>query len=136
MNSFSALGFLGAMAIFMYGIRLSRIGVQLLAGDRLRGLVASLTENRFAALVTGILITLIFQSSTATTVMLVGFASSGAITLTQAMGVILGADIGTTFVVVLLSIRHIADYSLILLVLGVFLDIISKRKSTRYVSMV
>lgn len=136
MATFSAIAFLGALAIFMFGIRTSRVGVQLLAGDRLRALVASLTENRFAAVVTGTLVTLILQSSTATTVMLVGFAASGAITLTQAMGVILGADIGTTFVVILLSIRKIADYALLLLVAGVTLDIFSKKKKTRYVSMV
>lgn len=136
MESFSAVAFLGAMAIFMYGIRLSRIGIQLLAGDRLRSLITTLTENRFAALITGILITLILQSSTATTVMLVGFAATGAITLPQAMGVILGADIGTTFVVMLLSIKKIADYALLMLVMGVGLDIASERKKVRHVSMV
>lgn len=134
--SFSAIAFLGAMAIFMYGIRLSRVGVQLLAGDRLRSLIASLTDNRFAALLVGTLVTLILQSSTATTVMLVGFASSGAITLAQAMGVMLGADIGTTLVVVLLSVKHFADYALLLLIAGVVLDIVSNRKRRRYVSMV
>ncbi len=136
MESFSAVAFLGAMAIFMYGIRQSRIGIQLLAGDRLRSLVASFTDNRFVALVTGILTTLILQSSTATTVMLVGFAATGAITLTQAMGVILGADIGTTLVVALLSVKKIADYALLMLVAGVFLDIASQKKKTRHFSMV
>lgn len=136
MESFSVVAFLGAMAIFMYGIRISRIGVQLLAGDRLRSLVASLTDNRLVALITGILTTLILQSSTATTVMLVGFAATGAISLTQAMGVILGADIGTTLVVALLSVKKIADYALLMLVAGVFLDIASEKKKTRHVSMV
>lgn len=136
MQTFSALAFLGAMAIFMYGIRLSRMGVQLFAGDRLRPLVASLTDNRFSALVVGILTTLILQSSTATTVMLVGFAATGVITLTQAMGVILGADIGTTLVVVLFSVKQISDYALLLIILGVLIDVVSKRKRSRYVSMV
>jgi phosphate:Na+ symporter len=136
MEPFSAIAFLGALAIFMYGIRISRIGIQLLAGDRLRSLVASLTDNRFSALVTGILVTMILQSSTATTVMLVGFAATGAISLIQAMGVLLGADIGTTFVVILLSIRKIADFSLLMLAAGVVLDILSKKKRSRYISMV
>lgn len=136
MEPFSPLAFLGALAIFMYGIRISRIGVQLLAGDRLRSVLASLTTHRFAALTTGALVTLILQSSTATTVMLVGFAVQGAITLTQAMGVILGADIGTTFVVILLSIKGIADNSLVLLILGVLIDIFSRRKRPRYIGMV
>ena len=120
----------------MYGIRLSRTGVQLLAGDRLRSLIASITKNRFAALTVGVLITLILQSSTATSVMLVGFAASGALTLQQAMGVLLGADIGTTFVVMLLSVREIADYALLMLVAGVAIDIFSKKQKTRYISMV
>jgi phosphate:Na+ symporter len=68
--------------------------------------------------------------------MLVGFASTGVITLTQAMGVILGADIGTTFVMILLSIKEIADYALLLLIAGVVLDILSKKKKGRYISMV
>ena len=135
-ETFSLMAFLGALAIFMYGIRLSRMGVQLLAGDKLRSLVSSLTNNPMMAVITGILVTLILQSSTATTIMLVGFARSGIITLSQAMGVILGADIGTTLVVLLLSIKKIADYSLLLLITGVLLDIFSRRKQTRYLSMV
>lgn len=136
MESFSAIAFLGAMAIFMYGIRLSRTGVQLLAGDRLRSLIASLTNNRFSALGLGILTTLLLQSSTATTALLVGFARTGVMTLTQTMGVILGADIGTTLVVMLLSIRKITDYSLLMLILGVALEFFSQSKKRRYVSMV
>ncbi len=136
MEPFSAITFLGALAIFIYGIRLSRIGIQLLAGDRLRSLITSLTHNRLKGLVAGILTTLILQSSTATSVMLVGFAASGAITLTQAMGVLLGADIGTTLVVALLSVKKIADYALLMLVVGVILDFISRRKKTRYGSMI
>lgn len=134
--SFSAIAFLGALAIFMYGIRISRIGIQLLAGNRLQSLIASATDNRLSAVVIGILVTMILQSSTATTVMLVGFASSGAITLVQAMGVLLGADIGTTFVVILLSIRKISEYALLLLIVGVLIDIFSTRKRGRHISMV
>lgn len=135
-STFSAIAFAGALAIFMYGIRLSRIGVQLLAGNRLQSMVGSVTNNRLAAVLTGILVTMVLQSSTATTMMLVGFASSGAVSLTQAMGVILGADIGTTFVVILLSIKKISEYALLMLVIGVVLDIVSKKKKTRHISMV
>lgn len=136
MEPFSALAFLGAIAIFLFGIRISRMGIQLLVGDQLRAIVGRMTKNRLSALFTGISVTLILQSSTATTVMLVGFAATGVITLAQAMGVILGADIGTTFVVILLSIQEIADSALLLLVVGVALDIISHKKKTRYLSMV
>ncbi|MBI2500177.1 MAG: hypothetical protein HYW02_01615 [Deltaproteobacteria bacterium] len=77
MTSFSLISFLGAIAIFIYGIRQSRIGIQLLAGNRLRRLVSALTENRFSALLTGVLVTLILQSSVATTVMLISCFRSG-----------------------------------------------------------
>lgn len=135
-HTFSMLTFLGAIAIFIYGIRLTRAGVQLLAGDRLRSVLASLTENRFMALGVGTVVTLILQSSSATTINLVGFVASGAMTLTQAMGVMLGADIGTTFVVFLLAIKGIATYSLILLILGVIIDLARRTRRARYVSMI
>lgn len=108
----------------------------MLAGDRLRSLVGSLTNNRLMAVGVGTVVTLILQSSTATTVMLVGFATTGAITLTQAMGVILGADIGTTFVVILLTLKQISDYALLMLIAGVLMEIISSRAKTRNISMV
>ncbi|MBI4373709.1 MAG: Na/Pi cotransporter family protein [Deltaproteobacteria bacterium] len=135
MEMFSGLAFLGAISIFIYGIRQSRSGLQLLAGNQLRSVISSLTENRFKALLTGTVTTFILQSSAAATVMLVGLAGNGTISLLQAMGVILGADIGSTFVVVLLSFRHVADYALILLVIGVLTDIFSRSKKMRYVSM-
>ncbi|MBI2083446.1 MAG: Na/Pi cotransporter family protein [Deltaproteobacteria bacterium] len=135
MEAFSGLAFLGAIAIFIYGIRQSRAGLQLLAGNQLRSIISSLTENRFSSLLTGIVVTFILQSSAATTVMLVGLSANATISLIQAMGVILGADIGSTFVVVLLSLRGVADYALILLILGVLIDLFSKSKKTRYISM-
>ncbi len=88
MSTFSLISFLGALAIFIYGIRLTRWGVQLLAGDQLRPLITSLTKNRFTAAFSGAMVTMIFQSSNATVIMLVSFAASGMITLAQAMGVV------------------------------------------------
>ncbi len=120
----------------MYGIRLSRNGIQLLAGNRLRPLISAATHNRLSALGVGILITLILQSSTATTAFLVSFARTGLLSLPQAMGVILGADIGTTLVVILLSIRKITDLSLLLLVVGVAMDFFAQRKKGHYLSRV
>ncbi|MBI1909379.1 MAG: Na/Pi cotransporter family protein [Deltaproteobacteria bacterium] len=133
---FSLIVFLGALAIFLYGMKIGRIGLQLAGGERLRAMIASLTENRFYGLGVGALTTLILQSSTAMTVMLVGLASSQLITLAQAMGVILGADVGTTLVVFLLSVRKIAEYALLILIVGVLIDLIGKKKRTRYVSMI
>lgn len=135
LSHFSYLTFFGALAIFIYGIRLVQSGVQLLMGDRLRVIIARLTDNRLMALGIGALVTLILQSSSATTITLVGFVASGTMTLTQAMGIILGADIGTTIVVILLAIPSIAKYSLLLLVLGIAVDLLRKGKRARYVSM-
>jgi len=136
MDHFSIVWFLGAVGIFLYGIRVGRIGLQLWGGDRLRGMIASLTENRFMGLAVGAFVTVILQSSSATVNMLVSFAGAGLLTLPQAMGVLLGADIGTTFVVVLLSIRKISEYSMLILLLGVVMDMVSRKKRTRYISMV
>jgi len=133
---FSFLSFCGAVAIFIYGIRLGRSGVQLLAGDRLRVIIAHLTENRFMALGVGALATLILQSSNATAITLVGFVATGTMTLTQAMGVILGADLGTTIVVLLLAVKQIATYSLLLLMVGIAVDLIGRTKRSHYLSMI
>lgn len=135
-SELSLIGFLGAIAIFLYGIRISRIGLQLWGGDRLRGMITSLTENRLMGLGVGVFVTVILQSSSATVNMLVSFAGAGLMSLSQAMGVLLGADIGTTFVVILLSVRQISQYALLILVLGVLLEMASKTKRSRYISMV
>ncbi len=135
LSHFSFLTFLGAIAIFIYGIRLVRAGIQLLVGDRLRVIISRLTENRLLAMGIGALVTLILQSSNATTITLVGFVASGTMTLTQAMGIMLGADVGTTFVVVLFAIQQIASYALLLLVIGILIDLLQSGKRARYVSM-
>lgn len=135
-SELSFISFLGAVAIFLYGIRISRIGLQLWGGDRLRGLITSMTENHFMGVGVGIFVTLLLQSSSATVNMLVSFAGAGLMSLSQAMGVLLGADIGTTFVVILLSVRKISQYALLILVVGILLEMASKRKRTRYISMV
>ncbi len=94
---------LGGTALLLYGIRLVGEGLQRAFGTRLRHLLSTLTSNRLRALLVGAGVTAVLQSSSATTVMLVGFASAGLLTLRQTMGVILGADIGTTATVQLLA---------------------------------
>ncbi|MBF0492135.1 MAG: Na/Pi cotransporter family protein [Deltaproteobacteria bacterium] len=136
MPHFSLISFIGAVAIFLYGIRVSRNGLQLLGGDRLRGFISQLTDKRMKGLLVGIFVTLILQSSSATANMLVSFAGAGLLTLTQAMGVLLGADIGTSLVVLLLSIRHFGDYAMLFLVFGVAFDFISSTKKAKYLSMI
>ena len=94
---------LGGTALLLYGVRLVGEGLQRAAGTRLRHILSTLTGDRFRALLVGAGVTAVLQSSSATTVMLVGFASAGLLTLRQTIGVILGADIGTTVTVQLLA---------------------------------
>ncbi len=94
---------LGGTALLLYGVRLVGEGLQRAAGTRLRHIISTLTGNRFKALAMGAGVTAVLQSSSATTVMLVGFASAGLLSLRQTIGMILGADIGTTVTVQLLA---------------------------------
>src|SRR5438132_10830208 len=94
---------LGGTALLLYGVHLVGEGLQRAAGTRLRHILSTLTGDRVRALLVGAGVTAVLQSSSATTVMLVGFASAGLLTLRQTIGVILGADIGTTVTVQLLA---------------------------------
>lgn len=90
------LSFVGALGIFLYGMKIMSEGLEKTAGDRLRGVLASMTSNRVAGVLTGMGVTAVIQSSSATTVMVVSFVNAGLMTLRQAIGVIMGANIGTT----------------------------------------
>ncbi len=94
---------LGALGMFLYGMNLMSSGLQKAAGDRLRGFLSAMTSNPFKRVVTGLGITAIIQSSSATTVMVVSFVNAGLLTLVQAIGVIMGANIGTTVTAWLVS---------------------------------
>ena len=87
---------LGALGMFLYGMNLMSSGLQKAAGDKLRGLLSSMTSSPFKGVLTGLGVTTVIQSSSATTVMVVSFVNAGLLTLTQAIGVIMGANIGTT----------------------------------------
>ena len=97
---------LGALGMFLYGMNLMSSGLQMAAGDRLRGFLSAMTSNPFKRVLTGLGITAVIQSSSATTVMVVSFVNAGLLTLAQAIGVIMGANIGTT-VTAWLQGRHI-----------------------------
>jgi len=120
----------GGMALLLYGMQLTGEGLQRAAGARLRRVLTHLVRNRFTALLTGAGVTALIQSSTATTVMLIGFVQAGLLSLHQAMGIILGADIGTTFTVQLLAFR-IYDYALLLVGLGFAGHFFVKRRLVR-----
>ena len=120
----------GALGMFLYGMNLMSSGLQKAAGDRLRGLLSAMTSNPFKGVLTGFGITTVIQSSSATTVMVVSFVNAGLLTLAQAIGVIMGANIGTTVTAWLVSwLGFKADISILavpLMLLG-FLFSNSKR---------
>jgi|MucameStandDraft_1065616.scaffolds.fasta_scaffold06276_6 phosphate:Na+ symporter len=91
------LGLLGAVGLFLYGMKVMSEGLQKAAGDRLRNILGAMTRNRFTGTATGFFITALIQSSSASTVMVVSFVNAGLMTLAQSMAVIMGANVGTTF---------------------------------------
>ena len=124
------LALFGGMALLLYGIQLTGDGLQRAAGARLRGILTGLARNRVMAVVSGAVVTGIIQSSSATTVMLIGFVAAGLMTFRQTLGVILGADIGTTFTVQLIAFR-VTDYALLLVGLGFTTTFVAGRRSIR-----
>ena len=100
---FDFLRVLGSLALFLYGMKIMSEGLQKFAGDSLRRILTAMTTNRVTGMLTGVLITALIQSSSATTVMVVSFVNAGLLTLTQSIGVIMGANIGTTVTAWLIS---------------------------------
>lgn len=98
------LELVGALGLFLFGMKLLSESLQKVAGDRMRNILTAMTSNRFKGVLTGVLITAVIQSSSATTVMLVSFVNAGLITLSQSIGVIMGANIGTTVTVWVISL--------------------------------
>jgi len=127
---------LGGLGLFLYGMSVMSEGLQRVAGDKLRAFLRRLTTNRFAGIFTGLAVTTIIQSSSATTVMLVGFVSAGLLSLSQAIGVIMGANIGTTvtgWLVALLGFKvKIATLALPAVGLGFFVRFLKREKLTSW----
>ena len=90
------LGFIGGLGLFMFGMEFMGEGLQKAAGSKMKNILGVLTKNRLLSVLVGALVTALIQSSSATTVMVVGFVNVGLINLTQAAGIIMGANIGTT----------------------------------------
>ena len=118
-NIFSLVG---SLALFLYGMKTMSEGLEKFAGDRLRSILAAMTKNRVMGVLTGILITALIQSSSATTVMVVSFVNAGLMTLAQSIGVIMGANIGTTVTAWIISAVgfkiNIAAFAIPLLAVG------------------
>ncbi len=120
------LALFGGLALLLYGMQLIGEGLQRAAGGHLRHLLTRMTRTRLAAVGSGALVTAIIQSSSATTLMLIGFVSAGLLTFPQSLGVILGADIGTTVTVQLLAFR-VQELSLLLVGVGFALAFFGRR---------
>lgn len=127
------LALLGSLALFLYGMKIMSEGLQKFAGDRLRSILTAMTSNRVTGVLTGVLITALIQSSSATTVMVVSFVNAGLLSLSQSIGVIMGANIGTTVTAWIISTLgfkvDISAFSLPLLAIGI--PLLFSQKSSR-----
>ncbi len=124
---------MGALGFFIYGMKVMSEGIQKLAGSKMRQILGAMTSNRFKGVFTGFLLTALVQSSSATTVMVVSFVNAGLLTLTESIGVIMGANIGTTVTAWIISLIgfkvKIAHYALPIIAIGAPLLFASKSKT-------
>jgi len=127
-------GTIGGLGLFLYGMRLMSEGLKSISGERLKRVLGMLTKNRVIAVLVGAGFTALIQSSSAMTVMTVGLVNSGLLTLTQAIGVVMGANIGTTFTAWLVSafaVFKISQYAYPAIGIGFAMTFIGKRRSVR-----
>ena len=127
-------GIVGGLGIFLLGMKNMSEGMQAVAGDRMRKLINAVTNNRIIACGVGIVVTSLIQSSSVTTVMIVGMVNAGLMSLMQAIGVILGADIGTTITGWIL-VLEIAKYGLPIIGISSFFFLFSKNERVRYTAL-
>lgn len=128
-------GLVGGLGLFLFGMQLMGEGLQRAAGDRVRRILELLTSVPLIGTVVGAVVTALVQSSSATTVMVVGFVNAGLMTLKQAVSVILGANIGTTITGQLVALK-LTDYALPAIGLGVLLQFLAKKRRQRYLGQV
>ena len=130
------LSLIGSLGLFLYGMKIMSEGLEKFAGNQMRSILKSMTKNRFFGVLTGILITALIQSSSASTVMVVSFVNAGLMSLTQAIGVIMGANIGTTITAWVISAIgfkvNIVVFALPLLAVGLPL-MFSKKSNRKYI---
>jgi phosphate:Na+ symporter len=133
------LGTVGGLGMFLFGMGLMSDGLKKVAGQKLKSLLESLTKNRVIGVLVGALTTCLVQSSSAVTVMTVGFVNAGLLTLKQALSVVLGANIGTTitaFLVSVLAVFKITDYALPIVGVGFLLSVVGKTQRTKSIGQV
>ena len=134
--------FVGGLGMFIYGMQIMAQGLENAAGNRMKSLLEALTKNKFFGVLLGAFITAVIQSSSATTVMVVGFVNAGIMNLQQAMGVIMGANIGTTVTGWLVSSVEWAKFlspsnlAPVAIMIGVIIMLTGKRRSTKDIASI
>jgi len=131
MNQKLIFGLLGGLGLFLFGMKIMSEGLQKVAGSRMRKILAALTNNRIVGTLVGIAVTAMIQSSSATTVMVVGFVNAGLMSLVQSIGIILGANIGTTVTAQLIAFK-ITKYALPAIGIGAGFKLFSKNQKWSY----
>ena len=126
---------LGGLGLLLFGIKMMSTGLEVVAGDRLQIILRRATSNRFLAATVGVIATIVINSSTAVSVIVVGFVNAGLINLTQAIGVLLGINVGTTFSAQLIAFR-IDAYAPIFMFIGVIMYLFFKKRSIRNIGYV
>lgn len=125
-----AIGLAGGLALFLFGMRQMTDALKTVAGERMKRLLARFTSNRFSGMLAGTVTTAIIQSSSVTTVLVVGFVSAGLMTLSQSIGVIIGANIGTTITAQMVAFK-ISDYAMLFIGVGFFVELAAKMEKVR-----
>jgi len=121
------ISLLGGLALFLYGMEKMSAGMKKSAGDSMRKILSMLSNNRFVGMFVGMIVTMIIQSSSATTVMLVSFVNSGLMTFSQTLGIILGANIGTTITAQLIAFK-LTDYAILMIFIGFVISFFIKKE--------
>lgn len=129
------IGLIGGLGLFIYGMQIMSNSLKVVAGDRMKRLLEVLTSNRLKAIICGIVVTIMVQSSSTTTVMVVGFVNASLMNLTQAAGIILGANIGTTVMAQLIAF-NVDAVAPILIGIGTVMSVFGKKKKTRDVGTI
>lgn len=125
------MGLLGGLALFLHGLDQLSTSLKAVAGSRMKQILSRLTRNRVTAVLTGALVTAVIQSSSITTVLVVGFVTAGLMTLVQSIGVIMGANIGTTITAQIIAFR-VTEYALLLVALGFAVVFLGRRERIRH----
>ena len=125
----------GGLGMFLYGMEMMSDGMKITAGNKMRTILEKLTSNRFLAVGVGAFVTMVIQSSSATTVMLVSFVNSGLLSFAQGLGVILGSNIGSTVTAQIVAFK-ITDYALALIAVGAIMTLFSKKDATKNIGFV